>query len=315
MKRVWLLAIALLATSSSQAADPLSRQEAAAWLQKISDASRRLNYEGLFVLEHGGRSQTLSVSGRPSGGITESRLLSMDGNPREVRCTQQVAVTLVTSGSQLHLERRLNRRHFPDLLPEHAAPLVNWYSVSLGGSDRIAGRECINLDVLPKDVFRWGYVLCVDRATAFPLRVIMVNDEGQPLMRYSFAELKLGPALRTNLQPMPVLAEIPDAARPIAHTRVHVATMPPGFSRIAAVRRQLPNHAGEVEHWVFSDGLTHVSLFLEPAGKPVETIRGRSKQGMINMIKRQVGDLQATVLGEAPWPTVEAIASGLSLQP
>jgi negative regulator of sigma E activity len=44
----------------------------------------------------------------------------------------------------------------------------------------------------------------------------------------------------------------------------------------------------------------------------VEPVKGQSRQGMINMLKRQVGDLQATVLGEAPWATVEAIATGLA---
>lgn len=314
MSRAWLLALALAATPAAQATDSLPPQEAGTWLQKISDASRRLDYEGLFVLQHGGNTQTLSVTGHSSGGNAESRLLTLDGNQREVRCTQQSSVTLMINGAQLRLEKRLNKRHFPDLLPENAVPLANWYNVRVGGADRVAGRDCTNVDITPKDMFRWGYVLCIDKATAFPLRAVMVNGDGQPLMQYSFAEIKLGAVPKADLRPMPAMPDIPDAARPVANVRVEVGTLPPGFTRIAAVRRQLPNHAGEVEHWVYSDGLTHVSLFLEPAIKPVEPIKGQSKQGMINMIKRQVGNLQATVLGEAPWTTVETIASSLSLR-
>jgi hypothetical protein len=33
--------------------------------------------------------------------------------------------------------------------------------------------------------------------------------------------------------------------------------------------------------------------------------------GMINMLTRQVGPMQATILGDAPWPAVEAIAMNL----
>ena len=308
MRRAWLLALAILLPPFSQAADPLLTNEAATWLQKISDASRRMSYEGFFIFQHDGNTQTLMVSNRPSGTNVESRLLTMDGKQREVRCTQQASVTLMLNGTQLRLERRLNKRHFPDLLPENAAPLANWYTVQPGMSDRVAGRDCTNVEVAPKDAFRWGYILCIDKNTSFPLRAVMINGEGHHLMQYSFVEIKLGAVPKVDDRPMP---PIPAAARPVANERIEVHGLPPGFSRIAAVRRQLPNHTGEVEHWVFSDGLTHVSLFLEPAQKPVETVKGQSKLGMINMIKRQVGDLQATVLGEAPWATVENIAMGL----
>ena len=104
---------------------------------------------------------------------------------------------------------------------------------------------------------------------------------------------------------------MPEAARPVEVEHLVAKTLPPGYSRIAAVMRHLPNMAGEVEHWVFSDGLTNISLFLAPSNKPVETLKGESKHGMVNLIRRQVGDYQATVLGDAPWPAVETIAAGL----
>jgi sigma-E factor negative regulatory protein RseB len=290
------------------AADPLPPQEAASLLQRISDASRRMPYEGVFVFQLGGSTQSLMVSNRPSGTGVESRLVTMDGSQREVRCSQQSAVTMVVNGTRLSLEKRLNKRHFPDLLPEIAAPLANWYAVRTGAQDRVAGKDCANVEIIPRDIYRWGYVLCIDPNTGFPLRAVMTNASGQPLMHYSFAEIKLGTMPKAENRPMP---PIPEAAKPVANGRIEIGALPPGFSRIAAVRRQLPNHDGEVEHWVFSDGLTHVSLFLEPARQPVEPIKGQSKQGLINMIKRQVGDLQVTILGEAPWATVESIAMGL----
>ena len=312
MRVAGFLTLATLAApflaNPSNAADPLPAGEASSLLQKISDASRRMGYEGYFVFQHGGNAQTLMVSNRPAGANMESRLLTMDGTQREVRCTQQSSVTLMVNGSQLRLEKRLNKRHFPDLLPEDAASLANWYAVRLGGTDRVAGKDCSNVEVTPKDLYRWGYILCIDRSTGFPLRAIMTNGDGQALMQYSFAEIKLGAMPKAESRPMP---PIPEVAKPVANEHIEVGSLPPGFARIAAVRRQLPNHSGEVEHWVFSDGLTHVSMFLEPARQPVETIKGQSKQGMINMIKRQVGDMQATILGEAPWATVESIAFGL----
>ncbi|MDP2786906.1 MAG: MucB/RseB C-terminal domain-containing protein [Pseudomonadota bacterium] len=313
-------AFAALLALPAQAADPLAANEAAAWLQRISDAARRVTYEGVFVVQHGAAMQTLSVTNHPVGASKDSRLAAMDGIQREVRCTQSGSISRVTEGGQVRMEKRLNSRHFPDLLPPNAAALANWYGVKLGEWARVAGLECRQVEILPKDAYRWGYVLCADKDSGLPLKAVMVNEAGRPLMQYAFAEIRIGGAPKAESQSsldawrMPVL---PASMRPIGIETVSVKVLPPGFSRITAVKRTLPNMSGEarkpgeVEHWVFSDGLTHISLFLEPATHPIASVRGQSKQGMINMVTRQVGTLQATILGDAPWAAIEAIAMGL----
>jgi sigma-E factor negative regulatory protein RseB len=298
----------LLLPLAAQAADPLPPNEAAAWLQRMADSARRIPYEGVFVFRQGQDLHTLSVANRPVGQSNETLLKALDGMQREVRCTQNGSVAVTSEGAQVRMEKRLSKRHFPDLLPTNAATLANWYAVKLGEMARVAGLDCTQVELAPKDAFRWGYVLCAEKNSALPLKAVMVNEAGLPLMQFSFAELKLGAAPR--IAPMP-LPEMPAAARPVASERVTVTTLPPGYTRIAAMSRQLPNKPGEVEHWVFSDGLTHISLFLEAATRPVETMKGQSKQGALNMIQRQVGALQATVLGDAPWPAIEQVAMGL----
>jgi sigma-E factor negative regulatory protein RseB len=306
VRAAWLL---LLAAFGAQAADPLPPADAAAWLQRMADASRRLAYEGVFVFQHGDAPmQSLMVANRPAGSGKDSRLTAMDGLQREVRCTQGVSMNLMIEGGHIKAEKRLNSRHFPDLLPANAAPLANWYAVRLGESSRVAGLDCRQVELAPKDAYRWGYVLCAEKDTALPLKAVMVNETGQPLMQYTFAEIKLGAMPKSSPAPMPGM---PEAAQPVGTERVGVRNLPPGFTRITAVKRKLPNKSVEVEHWVFSDGLTHISLFLETAPHPVESMRGQSKLGMINMLTRQVGPMQATILGDAPWPAVEAIAMNL----
>ncbi len=321
---------AALLTLPVQAADPLSTHDAATWLQRMSDAARNVAYEGVFVVQHGSAMQTLSIVNRPFGSTKEgraereSRLAAMDGAQREVRCTQSGSITRVMEGGQIKLEKRLNSRHFPDLLPPNAAALANWYSVKLGELARVAGLDCRQVEILPKDPYRWGYVLCADKDSGLPLKAMMINEAGLPLMQYAFAEIRIGGSPKVESQSsrdtwrMPAQ---PASVRPIGIETVSVKNLPPGFSRIAAVKRTLPNRSGrarmssEVEHWVFSDGLTHISLFLEPATRPIASVRGQSKQGMINMVTRQVGPMQATILGDAPWVAIEAIAMGLEMRP
>ncbi|MDP2832271.1 MAG: MucB/RseB C-terminal domain-containing protein [Pseudomonadota bacterium] len=312
MRAAWLLL--LLCVASAQAAQPLPQAEAAAWLQKMADASRRMAYEGVFVVRQGDTMQTLSISNRPGNeNRYENRLVAMDGNLREVRCSQTGAVTLVSDGSQMKMEKRLNGRHFPDLLPANPAPLTHWYEVRLGEAARVAGLDCRNVNIVPKDAFRWGYILCAEKGSGLPLKAVLVNAGNQPLMQYAFAEIKLGTsgyAMKPLARPAP-LSDMPEPARPLETEQIVAKTLPPGYTRIAAVKRHLPNMQSEVEHWVFSDGLTHISLFLSPSNKPVDTVKGESPRGMIHLMRRQVGEFQATVLGDAPWPAVETIAMGL----
>ena len=326
--RAAVLPVALLASllalnlAPAHAAEALATNDAAVWLQRMSDAARKVSYEGVFVMQHGAGMQTLSIVNRPVGSTKESRLAAMDGIEREIRCSQTGSISRVMEGGQMRLEKRLNSRYFPDLLPPDAAALANWYGVKLGDRARVAGLECRQIEIVPKDAYRWGYVLCADKDSGLPLKAMMVDETGQPLMQYAFAEIRIGgqPRIDNGKDSKARQSEWSMPAshattRPISLETVNVTNLPPGFSRISAVKRRLPNKADEVEHWVFSDGLTHVSLFLEPAAHPIKSIRGQSKQGMINMVKLQVGAMQATVLGDAPWPAIEAIAMGLEAQP
>jgi len=305
MKWAWLLSIASLPAS---AATFLPQTEASILLQRIADAPRHVSYEGVFVTQHGDRMQSLFVANRPEGTASGSHLKALDGEKREVLCDKSGATNIVFRDGQVSTEKRLSARHFPDLLPLNAAALANWYSVRLGGMERVAGIDCQLIELAPKDVFRWGYMLCIEKLSNMPIRAVMLNGQGQPLMQSAFTSLKLGGA--PDL-PATSLPPVPDGTRPVTADSIEVRSLPPGYTRITAVRRHIPNYPAEVEHWVFSDGLTYISLFMEPATHPVETVRGQSKHGMTNLLTRQVGNIQATVLGDAPWPAIELLATNL----
>lgn len=310
MRYVWALVLALAGPAWAGTDSPDA--EAATWLQRISDASRRLPYEGIFVMQMGDRIKTVQVENKASGLTSTSRLVVLDGQQREIRCYRNESVTLVWDAKGQRLERRLGARHFPDLLPQNTARLADNYNVRLGGVDRVAGLECRTLELLPKDQYRWGYLLCADQMTALPLRAVMVDGQGHPLVQYAFTSVRRGAGGKTDSMP----PDIPpsDEMRLLETGAVTVGFLPPGFAKEVAIRRKLPNRSGEVEHWVFSDGLSHISVFVESAPKNAVSMKGQSSRGMMNMLTRKLGGYQVTVLGDAPWPAVEAVARGIALR-
>jgi sigma-E factor negative regulatory protein RseB len=305
-----------LAVTSAQAADPLPPHEAAALLQGIADASNRYSYQGTFVLQHGDRIQTLQVANKPSNSGKESRLVGMDGEQREVRCTRGESVSIV-GGASPKLERRVGSRHFPDLLPPDAGHLVAWYDVRPGGMERVAGLDCRVVTLEPKDQYRWGHVLCVDKDTKLPLKEALIDAHGRPLMQYAFAEVQIRPSTSESAtSPLSVLSPARlatrEAPKTIVSSPVEIRQLPPGFNRVIAVKRALPNAGIEVEHWVFSDGLTQISMFVEPLARDNVNLRGAGQRGMTNLRTLRVGQSQVTVVGEAPAPAVEMIARAVT---
>lgn len=314
MRGLWFLAV--FAVGSAQAEDVLSPHEAAAYLQGIADASARYSYQGTFVFQRGDSIQTLQVSNRASNQGKESRLIGLDGEQREVRCTHGESVRIV-GGSSPRLERRVGSRHFPDLLPPDAGRLVTWYEVRAGGMDRVAGLECRVLTLVPKDQYRWGQVICADKATKLPLRSTLIDANGRPLMQYAFAQVRIDPATSSAVTGAPVAAEravpaSPAAPKAIDKGAVEVRQLPPGFTRVIAVKRPLGRDGAEVEHWVFSDGLTHISMFVEPLPRKNVSLRGASQRGMTNLRTLRVGQNQVTVVGDAPPSTVDLITASIA---
>ncbi len=316
----WALFLLGLGCGVAQAADPLPPQEAAAWLQRIAEASDRYAYQGVFIHQHGDRMQTLQVSNRLSVAGKESRLIGMDGAQREVRCTRGESVSIV-GGTSPRLERRLGSRHFPDLLPPDAGRMAAWYDVRLGGIERVAGLDCQSLTLEPKDQYRWGHILCVDKDSNLPLKAVLIDHRGRPLMQYSFAELQIAKATASVSAAAPrtrlatARAVPPEPPNTIVSSAVEVKQLPPGFSRVIAVKRPLAKPGIDVEHWVFSDGLTHISLFVEPLARDNVSLKGASQRGMTNLRTLRVGQSQVTVVGDAPPAAVDLITSSIEASP
>jgi sigma-E factor negative regulatory protein RseB len=312
MRSLFLLFALLIVPVLTWADDPLPDAEAASLLKRISDASRQLPYEGIFVMQMGDRMQTVEVENHPNGSASESRLVVLDGLPREVRCSRTESVTLVWGAKGQQSARRMGSRHFPDLLPENTAKLVNYYSIHLGKTIRVAGQECQLIELVPKDQYRWGYRLCAEQYTSLPLKAVMVGDQDKPLLQYAFVKVREGVTSHAVVE-MP--AKTPaDGPQLVENSALVVRQLPPGYTQLIAVKRKLPNRDVEVEHWVFSDGLNHISMFVEPAPANMVSVKGQSAHGLVNLLTRKLGNYQVTVLGDAPSSAVDFVTANLELR-
>ncbi len=305
------------------AAEPSApaKEDARAWLEKMSRAVQRYNYEGVFVYLHGSQMQSVRVIHSVEGGKERERLVLLTGVQREVLRTDNRITYIVPRNRSLVLERRRGHPQagFPLISPHHIDKLVACYDVSLAGWDRIAGREAQRLIIRPKDEFRYGYRLWLDRETGLLLKTVLLNRKGGFSEQFMFATLEFLDRVPSALLESEVEGNefvffkdrSADEGGVEAVTRWWASRLPFGFELSTHRRYSVADSHGDMEQLVYSDGLSSVSVFIEPLKRDQEPLRGNSSLGVVNAYGTVYGDFQVIALGEVPSATVEQIATSI----
>jgi len=90
--------------------------------------------------------------------------------------------------------------------------------------------------------------------------------------------------------------------------------VPEGFMLTRKIKRLAPMRARMLEHYVYSDGLASVSVFVEEIHDQSEArLSGLNQMGAAHAFGREINGHQITVVGEVPSQTVDLI--GKSVRP
>src|ERR1700686_3336417 len=261
---------ALLASVAAAAAD----DDPSDWLARTDQALATRNYEGVFVHEHAGETETLRVIHRVGSEGVSERLLSMDGSGREfIRKGSQLTCYLPDKRTVL-VEKSNDAGLLLASLPRINATSAGLYQVTQLQKARVSGRDARVIAVVPMDQLRYGYRVWIDEATAMPLKTQLRNGAGQVLEQIVFTDLRL-PAHIADAELEPAVDArnyrwVQQLADPVdSHVRSiswEASVLPPGFRMTVSARQML--RSGPVEHLVFSDGLASVSVFVETGRAP-----------------------------------------------
>lgn len=87
-KAARFLAGLMLGSLASVAAAQTSSQDATVWLHRLSQASRTLNYSGLFVYQSGGHTETSRITHIVDGSGQQERLETVDASKSSATTTK-----------------------------------------------------------------------------------------------------------------------------------------------------------------------------------------------------------------------------------
>ncbi|WP_111412331.1 MucB/RseB C-terminal domain-containing protein [Billgrantia lactosivorans] len=193
--------------------------------------------------------------------------------------------------------------------PEGIARHVDqFYRLSLGNDERIANRSAVRLDIEPLDGMRFGQRLWLDAQTSLPLKRELIDDRGRVVETFQLTELQ-SPRLHEGGVLLDDYHEAPEPSW-------HPAWLPEGFvDQPADSDAEDPDRA--VEHRIYSDGLSTLSLFVEPIEEGHERlIPGLHRLGIsLAVVRHVVADErphQVVVMGELPPRVLVQVAESLT---
>ena len=296
-------------------------EQVQAWLEKMQRAAHTVNYDGTFVYGQQGELSSMRIIHRVTPQGSQERLISMDGTGREVIRDGNKVTCFLPDSNAVVVEKSRPKKQFPPEFPMKIDDLKDYYTFSLAGNSRVAGHITQGIKILPKDPYRYGHHLWVEKNTGLLLKTHLLNEQGKPIEQFVFTQVtflddvsdeKLVTAVNSEgftWYEAKESSEQKEQDQP----DLNVAWLPGGFKEDMARMQKMPTGGMPVKHMVFSDGLSSVSVFFEEGVEhdPANLVGG-SRMGAINAHGRSMGDYHVTVVGEVPHITVQKICEAIT---
>jgi len=297
--------------------------EALGWLERMSHAVRDLNYEGVFVYLHGDQLESMRLLHGTADGREMERLISLNGPPREVVRDQHSVLRVLPEQRAISVGWRNADPSYHAILSRSPEELTANYEFALGERDRVAGRAVQVVVITPRDQLRYGQRLFLDAEHALPLKSELLDSDGRAVSQLMFTQLRVDPQMNLdweveseaegahyawNYQPP---AQSLDGDEDACDWRFD--GLPAGFRITVHARRNGTEPHPPQEHFVLSDGLATLSVYIEEAD-PANPLAGGSRMGPMSVFGRVLAGHQITVVGEVPEETARWVASTVRRQ-
>ncbi len=287
----------VLSAHHAHAADALDM------LEKANEAASRLNYTGTYFYHHGEHTEVLRVSHRVDKRGEMHKIEVLDGPHREFLRINDEVYCHMADGKTVRIDKNAVQRFFPAVVPDDTVNLARYYIPKLGGTDKVAGRECQVIILEPRDQFRYTHMLWLDRQTMLPLKTRTVDNHGAPVSMFVFSEIEIGSKPDKAIFDVRMAGKRIQAASlssNIQNSGGWSVSPPPGYSSVLEAMRPMPGKKSPVLHRVYSDGMSNLSVFIEPIVEGESSLEGLSTENAINIYSRRMAGHKVTSMGEVP---------------
>jgi len=297
----------------------LANEEVFDWLERMSAAMDQMTYQGTFVYVHKDDVASMRITHMVDEKGIHERLVSVSGTPREVVRDARGVRWFSGEDHKILANSATNRSFFPEMPLSDPMQAAESYQFRLANNQRIAGHTAQRIDILPKDQYRYGYSLWLERQSCLLLQWELTGSQGETLAKLMFTDLKMGSEVDKNelrsvsgsdsarVAPSTLFATGHKANAP---SNWQPTKLPPGF-RLTSHGQQNSQDEPSFEHLVYSDGVATVSVYVEAAQEDPELKLGLGQLGTTHVFTRESKGELITVLGDVPAVTVKLIAESV----
>ena len=314
MKQLWyalsIVTSSLLFTASASAKENSSE----ALLQEMNQASQSLNYELSFISVNKQGIESQRYRHIRLNNQTLAQLLQMDGPLREV-VQRGDEISYFEPGLEPFT---LNGDYIVDSLPSivytNFSQLTPYYDFIPVGRTRIADRLCDVLRIVARDGTRYSYIVWLDTETKLPLRVDLLDRDGETLEQFRVISFSVDDNL-THLMSalekanLPPVFSVPE--NETANIPWQVSWIPEGFKEISSSRRPLPAVGIPIESRLYSDGLFSFSVNVNEITGSLNNGEQLIRTGRRTINTQHREKVEITVVGELPPQTAKRIADSV----
>lgn len=271
------------------------------WLKTMVFASHQTDYTGVFVYQYENHVETSRITHVIEADSELEKLESLDGSKREI-IRHHGQVWCFVNHKMVQSGTRPGGNAFPSLLPEQLPILSENYVLRDTGTERVAGYNTQTILFQPKDGLRYAHKLWVHVDSGLLLKAAVLDEKGRAVEQYAFTQIQIGGINRAELKNE--LVNLPAAPVPPQGVAINsgwvVDAMPAGFRKVTEIQRSMRRQHAPVIQIVFTDGLSALSLFIEPNDKDEDDIEGLSSRGALNLYQMLVGGKLITAVGDVP---------------
>ena len=304
-----LAILALPAVRASAEACATADEDALAWLDKMSRSLQQVSYHGIVTFQRGDKMQAMQVSHVVEDGMANERLTELTGQGAEIIRVDH-PLECVHPGHQL--------LQLGAALQAGKCGVAQYYRFGVVDGELVAGRRAVQIRIEPRDMYRYGYILELDRETGLLLKSATIGRGSKILENFQFASLSFtseaAPGDGDHVVHKAQHAEPENSMLSLggAHPAWAVNWLPQGFTAT--------DEPSEVSmRRTYTDGLAVFSVFMESLSQDITPGEGVVRSGGTISYTRGMHlsgiPVLVTVIGEVPLNTARMVADSIVAAP